>query len=116
MKRREFLAGTTLAGTAAALGLPAFAQEPLKVGFIYVGVPGDGGWTYQHDQGRQAVEQALGDKVTTTFIESVSEGPDAERVMRDLASQGHQLIFATSFGGIRPPARRTSSLRNGSRS
>ena len=76
----------------------ASAEEKLKVGFIYVGPVGDHGWTYQHDQGRQAVEKALGDRVTTTFIESVGEGADAERAIERLARDGHGLIFTTSFG------------------
>jgi simple sugar transport system substrate-binding protein len=69
---------------------------PLKVGFVYVSPIGQAGWTYQHDQGRQAMERALGSAVSTRFVEAVPEGADAERVMRDLATQGHQLIFATS--------------------
>ena len=84
---------------AAALSLPAFAESPpLKVGFVYVSPVGEAGWTYQHDQGRLAMEAALGARVKTTVVESVPEGPDAERVMRDLATSGHGLIFATSFG------------------
>ena len=98
MKRREFLAGTAIAAAVAALGLPAFAQDPLKVGFIYVGVPGDGGWTYQHDQARQAMEKHFEGKVATTFIENVPEGADAERAITQLALEGHTLIFTTSFG------------------
>ena len=98
MKRREFLAGTAIAAAVAALGLPAFAQDPLKVGFIYVGVPGDGGWTYQHDQARQAMEKHFEGKVATTFIENVPEGADAERAITQLALEGHKLIFTTSFG------------------
>lgn len=76
----------------------AAAAEPLKVGFVYVGPVGDFGWSYQHDQGRLAVEAAFGDKVETTFVESVPEGADAERVLRTLASAGNKLIFTTSFG------------------
>jgi simple sugar transport system substrate-binding protein len=68
------------------------------VAFVYVTPVGQAGWTYQHDLGRREMEHALGDAVKTTVVEGVAEGPDAERVMRDLASQGHQLIFATSFG------------------
>lgn len=93
----------TLALTGAAIcvaGLAAAAD--LKVGFVYVGPVGDHGWTYQHDKGRQAIEAELGDKVETTFVESVSEGPDAERVIRQLASSGHDLIFTTSFGFMDP--------------
>jgi len=77
---------------------PADAAEPLKVGFVYVSPVGQAGWTYQHDQARQALERALGAQVTTRFVEAVPEGSDAERVMRDLAAQGHRLVFATSFG------------------
>ena len=75
----------------------ANAGDKLKVGFIYVGPIGDHGWTYRHDIGRQDVEKAFGDKVETTFIESVPEGPDAERVMRQMAKGGADIIFATSF-------------------
>ncbi|HVO06370.1 MAG TPA: BMP family ABC transporter substrate-binding protein [Burkholderiaceae bacterium] len=81
--------------------LPVSAQPavtPLKVAFVYVTPVGQAGWTYQHDLGRREMERALGDAVKTTLVEDVAEGPDAERVMRDLARQGHKLIFATSFG------------------
>jgi simple sugar transport system substrate-binding protein len=74
------------------------AQAPLKMGFIYVGPVGDGGWTYAHDLGRKEVVKKLGNKVQTTYVESVPEGADSERVIRDLAVKGHQLIFTTSFG------------------
>jgi len=77
---------------------PAAAAEPLKMGFMYVGPVGDAGWTFAHDNARKAMEQEFGDKVKTQFVESVPEGPDAERVIRDLASQGNKVIFATSFG------------------
>lgn len=72
--------------------------QPLQVGFMYVSPIGDGGWTYQHEQARQAVQQKFGDKIATSFVESVPEGPDAERVLRDMAGQGKKLVFATSFG------------------
>ena len=77
-------------------------QEPLKIGFVYVSPVLDAGWTSQHDQGRRAAEAALGARVKTTFVESVPEGADAERVIRDLAQTGHQLIFTTSFGYMEP--------------
>lgn len=80
----------------------AEARDKIKVGFVYVGPVGDFGWTYQHDQGRQAVEAAFGDKVETTFLESVSEGADAERAIEGLARSGHDLIFTTSFGYMDP--------------
>ncbi|MDD7908807.1 BMP family ABC transporter substrate-binding protein [Pseudovibrio exalbescens] len=96
----------SLAATATlALGLTAgiaSAEDPLKVGFIYVGPVSDHGWSYQHDQGRLAIEEHFGDKVETTFIESVSEGPDAERAIERLARSGHDLIFTTSFGYMNP--------------
>lgn len=75
------------------------AAEPLKVAFVYVGPVGDAGWTFSHDMGRKAVEAKFGNKVKTTFIESVPESAaDAERVFRDLATQGYKVIFGTSFG------------------
>jgi len=99
--RRTFLAGSSAA--AVTLGAPlAFGAEPVKVGFVYVGPVGDHGWTHGHDLGRRAVEAKFGDKVKTTFVENVAEGPDAERVIRQLASSGHQLIFTTSFGFMNP--------------
>ncbi|WBU61128.1 BMP family ABC transporter substrate-binding protein [Paracoccus albus] len=97
MLRRTLL--TTAAALAALTALPAAAQdEPLKVGFIYVGPVGDGGWTYQHDQGRLALEEEFGDRIETTFIESVPEGADAERAITQLALAGNEIIFTTSFG------------------
>jgi simple sugar transport system substrate-binding protein len=81
------------------------APAPLKVAFVYVTPVGQAGWTFQHDLGRREMERALGPAVQTTVVEDVAEGPDAERVMRDLASQGHQLIFATSFGYLEPALR-----------
>ena len=90
---------------------PAFSQSnppsaaidtPLKIGFVYVAPLTDAGWVRQHDEGRKAVETALGAKVKTTYVENVAEGPDAERVIRDLASTGHKLIFTPSFGYMEP--------------
>jgi basic membrane protein A and related proteins len=81
---------------------PASAQAPLKVGFVYVAPVTDTGWVHQHDEGRKAVEAALGAKVKTLFVENVPEGPDAERVIRDLAQQGAGLIFTPSFGYMEP--------------
>ena len=86
---------------------PVFAQAPaapppLKIGFVYVTPITPAGWVHQHDEGRKAVEAALGAKVKTTYVEDVPEGADAERVIRDLARQGHQLIFTPSFGYMEP--------------
>ena len=98
MIRRTFLG----LAAAMAMAVPAMAEPELKVGFVYVGPVGDHGWTFQHDQGRQAIEATFGDRVSTTFVESVKEGPDAERVIRQLAASGHGLIFTTSFGFMDP--------------
>ncbi|WP_299814320.1 BMP family ABC transporter substrate-binding protein [uncultured Jannaschia sp.] len=91
----------TFLALAATLGLagPAMAQDdPTKVGFIYVGPIGDGGWTYQHDQGRLALEEEFGDRVETVYQESVPEGADAERAITQMALGGADIIFTTSFG------------------
>ena len=94
---KEEAAPAPAAAPAADAPAPA-AAAPLKVGFVYVSPIGDGGWTYQHDLGRKAIQEKFGDKIETSYVESVAEGPDSERVMRDMAAQGNQLIFATSFG------------------
>ena len=88
-----------LAGAVMAAGLAGVAAaDTTKVGFIYVGPVGDGGWTYEHNQGRLAVEEHFGDKVETIFQESVPEGADAERAITQMALSGADLIFTTSFG------------------
>jgi simple sugar transport system substrate-binding protein len=101
MNRRQF---TRIIGAGAAASAlpsiirPAGAAEALKVGFLYLGPVGDFGWTYQHDIARKAAVEHFGDKIKTTFVENVAEGPDSEKVLNDLANSGHNLIFATSFG------------------
>ena len=89
-----------VAPAAAPAPAPAAAAPaaPLKMAFLYVSPIGDGGWTYQHELGRRAIQEKFGDKIETSFVESVPESADAERVMRDMAGQGNQLVFATSFG------------------
>ena len=87
------------AASAPSVPVSAAAPEALKVAFVYVGPVGDAGWTYAHDAARKQVEAQFGDKVKTTFVESVPESAaDAERVFRDLAGQGNKLIFGTTFG------------------
>ena len=76
--------------------------DKLKVGFIYLGPVGDMGWTYQHEVGRQGLVKDLGDKIETTYLENVPEGPDAERSIEQLVRSGHKLIFTTSFGYMDP--------------
>src|SRR3974390_2750958 len=100
MDRRTFtkFVGTGIVGaTLPGLIRPASAAEPLKVGFVYLGPVGDFGWTYQHDVGRKVAVEKFGDKIATTFVENVPEGPDSVHVMTDLAAKGSKLIFATSF-------------------
>jgi len=77
-------------------------SEPLKVGFVYVAPLTDAGWVRQHELGRRAVQDSLGKSVLATYVENVAEGPDAERVIRDLARQGYKLIFTPSFGYMEP--------------
>ena len=83
---------------------PAIPQSepPLKVGFVYVTPVTEAGWVRQHEEGRKALQAALGSRVQTRFVENVAEGPDAERVIRELAREGHQLIFTPSFGYMEP--------------
>ena len=95
---KRVLSSLFIAASLTAVGVAS--AEETKVGFVYVGPVGDHGWSYQHDQGRQQLEKNLG--VKTTFVESVSEGADAERVIRQLASSGHDVIFTTSFGYMNP--------------
>jgi basic membrane protein A and related proteins len=81
---------------------PSKVTEPFKAAFVYVSPITEAGWTKQHDEGRKAVDKALGDQVKTTFVADVPEGADAERVIRDLAQQGNQIIFTPSFGYMEP--------------
>ena len=92
-------------GLGTALCAVTAAADPLKVGFVYIGPIGDHGWTYQHEQGRQALIKQFGDKVQTSFVENVPEGADAERVIRNMAKGGYDLVFATSFGYMNPTAK-----------
>jgi len=99
MKFTKTLAAAAAMGFALAGGAVA---EPVKAGFIYVGPVGDLGWSYEHDQGRLEVEEHFGDAVETSFVESVPEGADAERVMTQMARSGVDIIFTTSFGYMDP--------------
>src|SRR5882672_9077068 len=96
MKRWNTLVRGVAAG-AAVLGMlfaeQAAAADPVKMAWVYVGPPGDGGWTYAHDVGRKEVEKKFGSKVQTSFVENVPESADAERVIRELAQKGNGIIF-----------------------
>ncbi len=96
--KKEAAAPAAPAASAPAAAASAPKAEPLKIAFAYVGPVGDGGWTFAHDNGRKALEKEFGDKVKTSFVESVPESADAERVIRDMVGQGNKLIFGTTFG------------------
>ena len=92
----------TAAGLALALGISsATASAATKACWIYVGAIGDFGWTYQHNQGVEAVKTELGDKVETVVVENVAEA-DSERAIERLAREGCNIIFTTSFGFMEP--------------
>jgi basic membrane protein A and related proteins len=100
---RKILIAATAAMLATGASLfGASAADKLKVGFIYLGPIGDLGWTYQHNLGREAIVKEFGDKIETTYLENVSEGPDSERSIEQLARAGNKLIFTTSFGYMEP--------------
>ncbi|MGM4896448.1 BMP family ABC transporter substrate-binding protein [Tardiphaga sp. 839_C3_N1_4] len=101
MNRKALAAAAILLATGLGLGA-AVAADKLKVGFVYIGPVGDFGWTYQHEVGRQMIVKEFGDKIETTYLENVSEGPDSERSIEQLARAGNQLIFTTSFGYMDP--------------
>ena len=86
----------------AAEALAPAKADPLKIAFAYVGPVGDGGWTFAHDNARKALEKEFGDRIVTSYVESVPESADAERVIRDMAGQGNKLIFGTTFGYMEP--------------
>lgn len=110
MQRRQFLHATGLGLAAPTLSLAN--TPPLKIGFIYSGPVSDVGWSYQHDLGRKMVEKEFGDKVKTVFVESVQEGPDADRVLRQLIQDGCTMIFTTSYGFMDPTIRVAADFRD----
>ena len=101
--KKDEPAPTPAPAPAPAAEAPAPAKpEPLKIAFAYVGPVGDGGWTFAHDNARKALEKEFGDRIVTSYVESVPESADAERVIRDMAGQGNKLIFGTTFGYMEP--------------
>ena len=100
-KKEEPKAAAPAAAPAAATAAAPKA-EPLKIAFAYVGPVGDAGWTFAHDLGRKEVEKEFGDKVKTSYVENVPEAADAERVIRQMVSEGNKLIFGTTFGYMDP--------------
>ncbi|HEY4958122.1 MAG TPA: BMP family ABC transporter substrate-binding protein [Caldimonas sp.] len=103
---------TTTTTSVAASAVATAASGPLKIAFAYVGPVGDGGWTFAHDNARKALEKELGDKISTSFVEKVPEAADAERVFRDMASQGNTLIFGTTFGYMEPMLKVATDLKD----
>jgi len=99
--KKEEPAAAAPAATPVAASAPAKA-EPLKIAFAYVGPVGDAGWTFAHDLGRKAIEAEYGDKIKTSYVENVPEAADAERVIRQMVSEGNKLIFGTTFGYMDP--------------
>ena len=95
---KRFLIAAAALGLAIGAVTGASAQEKLKVGFIYVGPIGDMGWSYQHEVGRRAIVDQFKDRIDTSYLENVNEGPDAERSIEQLVRTGHKLIYTTSFG------------------
>jgi basic membrane protein A len=101
-KKEEAAAPVAAPAPAPAAAAAPAPAAPLNIAFAYVGPVGDGGWSFAHDNGRKALEKEFGDKIKTTFVESVPESADAERVFRDLVGQGNKLIFGTTFGYMEP--------------
>ena len=99
---KTFFRTAALAAAAMVASAGAAVADPVKVGFVYLTNPGDHGWTYAHEVARQDVEKHFGDKVETSYVENVPEGPDSTRVIRELARQGNKMIFTTSFGYMDP--------------
>ena len=82
----------------AATAASAATAQPVGIAFVYLGNPGDAGWTYAHEQGVKEVEAKFGDKIKVTRVENVPESADSERVFRDLASKGNKIVVGSSFG------------------
>ena len=95
-------AAASEAASSASAAASAAGKEPLKIAFVYIDSVGDAGWTFSHDTARKALEAEFGDKIQTSIVDKVPEGADAERVVRDLATQGNGLIIGTSFGYMEP--------------
>ncbi len=102
MKRRTVLTAMLAANVVGVPWSAARAADPLKVGFMYLGPVGDCGFAYQQDLGRQALEKHMGSRVSVRLVPNTNEGPDSERVARELSNEGYKLIIAASFGYMNP--------------
>ena len=102
MKRRNLLTAFAWGAASLALAAPlaqtAQAADAPGVAFVYLGNPGDAGWTFAHDQGSKEAEAKFGNKIKITRVENVPESADSERVFRDLANKGNKIIIGSSFG------------------
>src|SRR5437867_1602138 len=106
MRNRRRVLGALLAAcilgvgavAASAVAKPTKRADVFKAAWIYVGPHNDGGWSQAHDEGRLAVQKALGSKVQTTYKENVPEGPQVCQTIESLIRDGNKIIFATSFG------------------
>jgi basic membrane protein A and related proteins len=78
--------------------LPAVAEENAVIAFGHTGPVTDEGWTWSHDQGMKAVQEAF-PKLKTLFVESIPYSADATRTYRQFVSEGANMVFATSNYG-----------------
>ncbi len=108
LNRRSLLAGAGATAALAAGGIRGtYAQdaspaavngEGFKVAFLYNGPVGDLGYTYAHDQGRIALQDAI-PGIETVYLENIPEvQADSERALRGFCEEGANLVVATSFG------------------
>ena len=97
MRQIGKLMASVLVTALLALGNSAYSAE-LKIGFIFPSPVGDVGWAHELDNGRKAIEAAFGDRVETIVAENIPEGPDAARIMNQMASTGANMIMIGSFG------------------
>src|SRR5882724_10762105 len=105
MKRSKFALAallvtivTATVSLVAATAGSAKKSDVFKVAWIYVGPHNDNGWSQAHDNGRLAVQKALGSKVQTTYKENIAPGPQLEQTVASLVQQGYKMIFGTSYG------------------
>lgn len=110
--RRDIMKAAGATAALPLLGTAVHAASPVKAAFIYIGPVGDHGWTFAHEQGRKAAVAKFGDKLQTTIVENVAEGPDSERVIRRLAEDGNDIIFTTSFGYMNPTLKVAKRFKN----
>lgn len=113
LDRRSFLRGAAATSILAATGLPVLAQgEKLKVGVIHMGAISDTGWEYFQAQAWRALQAEFPDQLEVTVLENISQIQDCERLFRQLSTQGHQLLFGTTFSQYASLRKLAPSLPN----